>query len=279
MEESPETLAWLDLAPHHFYNRHHRRPQSQHQQGSCQYPGNPLSNNNLNKQPPSPSVTKQLTGAARRSRNFNTCNTSNSTKSSNQKRTVRFSHDYDHRVHDHCSIDRSKSLQVQVHTIEPISRKYREELYWTKPQLMQIDSDAKRVVAHYSTGNKPYVAAIHRILQSHRSIPTTTTTTTTPTPDTSTNDVAQVLVESAARGLEARIVPVLKQYRKRTVRAVLALQCHMRKTGEHADMREHLLRRKSLQSSLPSRHVARQLALGDAAAAGIDSRLAPPSSS
>jgi hypothetical protein len=289
MEESQETLAGIDLTPHHFYNRYYRRPQPQHQhQGSCLADhGNPLGNNSLNKPvlTTSTSITKQVQGPACHSRSTSMCNTSKS----NQKRTVRFNHDYDHRVHDHCSISHSRNsllqagVQVEVHPIEPISRKYRDQLYWTEPQLLQIHGDAKRVVKHYAASKRPYVAAIHRILQSQRSIPTSTgngpatTTTTAATPHTSANDVAQVLVESAARGLEARIVPVLKYYRKRTVRAVLALQCHMRKTGEHADMAVHLLRRKSLQASRPCRHLARQLALGDAAAAGIDSSGPAPS--
>jgi hypothetical protein len=263
LEESQETLAGIDLSPNHVYRRRCRQ-----QQGSCQDQGSLLVN--LNKPVLSSSETKPVQGA----RHSCTRNTSYS-----NKKTVRFG---DH--HDHCSNRNSLSVHVQVHTIEPIPRKYRDQLYWTEPQIIQLQRSAKLVVAHYSKDKKPYVAAIHRILQSHRSSNHNSVNNGTDSANTTAaSDVVQVMVESAARGLEARIVPALKYYRKRTVRAVLELQCELRIMSRehghndgHAEQAVHLLRRKSLQASRPCRHLARQLALGDAAAAHIHG---PPSSS
>jgi hypothetical protein len=271
LEESQESLAGINLSPNHIYNRRIRCRQ-QPGQSSCQ-----ADQDNLNKQVPVPSLfeTKQVQGACHSQVPHNT--------SHSKKKTVRFG---DH--HDRCSAN-SLSIQVRIHTIEPISRKYRDQLYWTEPQLNQLQRAAKRVVAHYSAHKTPYVAAIHRILQSSRCTPlgitsnnnnnnsgTSNDTNTTSDTSVDANDVVQVLMESAARGLESRIVPVLKYYRKRTVRAVLELQYQLRMSGElersgaGAEMAVHLLRRKSLQASRPCRHLARQLALGDAAAAHID---------
>jgi hypothetical protein len=283
LEESQETLAAINLSPNHIYNRRRRclRQQGSFDKGSL-----------LDKQMPSLFETKKVQGACHRSQPQQlTCNTSASCIK--QKKTVRFG---DH--HDHCSAN-SLSVLVKVHNIEPISRKYRDQLYWTEPQLLQLQRAAKRVAAHYADHKEktPYVAAIHRILQSHRSPLSNTSNRSGTNNDTDTpmissnntntagagaacyNDVVQVLMESDARGLESRIVPVLKYYRKRTVRAVLELQYQLRMSGElersDAEMSVHLLRRKSLQASRPCRHLARQLALGDAAAAHIDG---PPSS-
>jgi hypothetical protein len=262
LEESQETLAGINLSPNRIYNRRRRCLQPQ---GSCQEQGSLL--DNINKQVHSLFESKQVQG---------TCHHSQLTRNTSfsKKKTVRFG---DH--HDHCSAN-SLSIQVRVHTIVPFHRKYRDQLYWTEPQLLQFQRAAKRVAAHYSDHKKPYVAAIHRILQSHRGPLSSisdddrgTSNDTNTTSNTADKDVVQVLVESAARGLESRIVPVLKYYRKRTVRAVLKLQYELRMSGElersDAEMAMHLLRRKSLQASRPSRHLARQLALGDAAAAHI----------
>jgi hypothetical protein len=262
LEESQETLAGINLSSNHIYNRRRRCLQPQ---GSCQGQGSLLEN--VNKQVTSLFESKEVQG---------TCHHSQLTRNTSfsKKKTVRFG---DH--HDHCSAN-SLSIQVRVHTIEPIHSKYRDQVYWTEPQLLQLQRAAKRVAAHYSDHKTPYVAAIHRILQSHRSPFSSTSNDdsgtsndTNTTSNTAANDVVQVLVESAARGLESRIVPVLKYYRKRTVRAVLKLQYQLRMSGElehsDAEMAVHLLRRKSLQASQPCRHLARQLALGDAAAAHI----------
>jgi hypothetical protein len=255
LEESQESLAGINLSPNHIYNRFIRCRQ-QPGQSSCQADQGSLLDN-LNKQVPAPSLfeTKQVQGGA--------CHHSQlpHNTSHKNKKTVRFG---DHL--DHCSAN-NVSVQVRVHTIEPISRKYRDQLYWTEPQLIQLQRAAKRVVAHYSDHKATYVAAIHRILQSSRCTP-------------NASDVVQVLVESPARGLESRIVPLLKYYRKRTVRSVLELQYQLRMSGEleqsgagGAEMAVHLLRRKSLQASRQCRHLARQLALGDAAAAHVNSPL------
>jgi hypothetical protein len=235
--ESQEMLSGINLSPNHPYTRRRRR-----QQGSCQDQDNLICN--LNKQVPSPSGTKQVQGA-RHSRIRNT--------SYSNKNTVRFGHDDDH----------------QVQTIDPIDRKYFDQLYLTEPQRLQHQADAKRVVKHYASAEKkPYVAAIHRILQSHQS-----------NTNTAVSDVVQVMAESAARGLESRISPALKYHRMRTVRAVLALQCELRMSGEKADTTAQHLRNRSLQASRPCRYLARQLGLGDAAAAHIDGPSSPMSSS
>jgi hypothetical protein len=278
LEESQESLAGITLSPNHIHNRRIRCRQ-QPGQSSCQADQGSLLEN-LNKQVPSLFETKQVEGACHHSQLPH--NTSHS-----RKKTVRFGDQP-----DHCSAN-SLSIQVRVHHIEPISRKYRDQLYWTEPQLIHVQRAAKRVVAHYSAHKAPYVAAIHRILQSSRFTSSSSNNnnnsgasnddgTTSNTADA--NDVVQVLVESAARGLESRIVPVLKYYRKRTVRAVLELQYQLRMSGElersgvGIEMAMHLLRRKSLQASRPCRHLARQLALGDAAAAHINRPSSPSSS-
>jgi hypothetical protein len=138
---------------------------------------------------------------------------------------------------------------------------------------------AKQVALEYRQ-NKPYVAAVKRMIQSHRNVGASDANAD------AAADVVQVLVESAARGLESRIVPLLKLHRKRTIRAVLELQASLK--GEHdehtddsknAETVRQLLRRKSMQASRPWRHLARQLAVGDAAAAHIDGPSMPMSSS
>lgn len=266
LEESQETLATINLSSNHCYNRRIRR---HHQQVSCQGQGS-LLDSNLHKQVPPSSEIKQGQDAHH----------SQLTHNSNMK-SVRFS---DH--HDHCSSN-SLSIQVRIHIIEPIHRKYCDQLYWTEPQMIHLQREAKQVVAHYATHKKSYVAAIHRILQSHRNTTTSsasnsgTCNATNTVANTAASDVVKVLMESNARGLEARIVPLLKFYRKRTVRAVLELQYKLRESGGHSDseMMGHLLRRKSLQASRPCRHLARQLALGDAAAAQIDTSSSSRSSS
>jgi hypothetical protein len=202
--------------------------------------------------------------------------TSNSTRS---RKTVRFAGSDDNDSNNSCHVDGT------VVSIDDIDQKTGDQLYWTEAQLLQFQRQAKQVARKYRQ-NIPYVAAVKRILQSHRSVSSDNaadSNVNTAAADAAA-DVVQVLVESAARGLESHIVPLLKLHRKRTIRAVLELQDSLRLqqsqsggehdkhtvNSKHAETVRHLLRRKSMQASRPWRHLARQLAVGDAAAAHID---------
>jgi len=176
--------------------------------------------------------------------------------------------------------------QTQVIPVRAVERKYYDQMYWTNTQLYQIHTDSRAVALQYRTDRPDYTAAIHRMLRSYRAASptvgvttaTTTTTTTTkkmpPEEHTTAQDVIRVLMESPARGLESRIVPLLKAYRKRAVVVVLELQESLRLQGSDAEIARRLLRRKSLQASKGCRHFARQMAVGDQAVAQFDQHAA-----
>jgi hypothetical protein len=199
-------------------------------------------------------------------------------KSTRNRKTVRFSGSDDSNDDSDNNSCHANGTVVPMESVD-IDKSNGDQLYWTEVQLLQFQRQAKQVALEYRQ-NKPYVAAVKRMIQSHRNVGASDANAD------AAADVVQVLVESAARGLESRIVPLLKLHRKRTIRAVLELQASLK--GEHdehtddsknAETVRQLLRRKSMQASRPWRHLARQLAVGDAAAAHIDGPSMPMSSS
>jgi hypothetical protein len=197
-------------------------------------------------------------------------------KSTRNRKTVRFSGSDDSNDDSDNNSCHANGTVVPMESVD-IDKSNGDQLYWTEVQLLQFQRQAKQVALEYRQ-NKPYVAAVKRMIQSHRNVGASDANAD------AAADVVQVLVESAARGLESRIVPLLKLHRKRTIRAVLELQDSLRLqqsqsggehdkhtvNSKHAETVRHLLRRKSMQASRPWRHLARQLAVGDAAAAHID---------
>lgn len=74
----------------------------------------------------------------------------------------------------------------------------------------------------------------------------------------------KVLTTVDIRGLEQRLLPTIKEHRKRTVRHLLLMQRKLREDGiVNRDTMDYLLHQKSLQLSQESRHLALHLARVD----------------
>jgi hypothetical protein len=111
--------------------------------------------------------------------------TSNSTRS---RKTVRFAGSDDNDSNNSCHVDGT------VVSIDDIDQKTGDQLYWTEAQLLQFQRQAKQVARKYRQ-NIPYVAAVKRILQSHRSV--------------SSDNAADSNVNTAAADAAADVVQVL----------------------------------------------------------------------
>jgi hypothetical protein len=186
------------------------------------------------------------------------------------KRRVHFSVD----INDD---DDSNSVQVETIRYKLESAECKSSLAWKTEEIKEIQQTCRDVVDFHKT-NKDYVACIQHLFACKKSAPTTggndnksdDDDDNVPQNSTVRQDAAAIrmLSKSLARGLEARVVPILCAHRQWGVKAILATQAKLNKCKvTDCEKREKLLRARSLQASKRSRVFALKLAQGDASEA------------
>jgi hypothetical protein len=161
------------------------------------------------------------------------------------KRRVRFSvGSDDNDDNDDNDDDDNDSVQVETFRYQLAPAKCKSRLVWTKHEIKELQEERCDTADFHKT-KEDYVACIHHLFAAIR-----------------------MLSKSPARGLEARVAPILRVHRQWGVTTILATQAKLNK-GKVTDRekREKMLRARSLQISKRSRIFAFKLAQGDASEA------------
>jgi hypothetical protein len=147
-------------------------------------------------------------------------------------------------------------------------------LAWKKEEIKEFQQTCRDLVNFYKT-NEDYVACIKHLFTCQYSAPATggnenVDDENVPQDSSVRQETAAIrmLSKSPARGLEARVVPILCAHRRWGVKAILATQSKLNKCKvPNGEKREKMLRARSLQASKRSRVFALKLAQGDASEA------------
>jgi hypothetical protein len=180
------------------------------------------------------------------------------------------------RVHFSDDDDDDNNVQVERIRYKLAPAECMSNLSWKTNEIKEIQQ-ACRDLADFHKTNKDYVACIHHLFACKHSAPVTGGNAND---DDDDNNVPQnsavrqdtaairMLSKSPARGLEARVAPILRAHRQWGVATILATQAKLNKYKvTDREKREKMLRARSLQTSKRSRVFALKLAQGDASEA------------
>jgi hypothetical protein len=192
-----------------------------------------------------------------------------------------------HKRHVHFSVgsgdddddndDDNDSVQVETILYQLAPAKCKSHVVWTKHEIKEFQQECCDMADFHKT-NEDYVACIYHLFACQtRSAPVISGGNNDDDDDDNVpqnpsvrQDTAAIrmLSKSPARGLEARVAPILRVHRQWGVTTILATQAKLDK-GKVTDRekREKMLRARSLQISKRSRVFALKLAQGDASEA------------
>jgi hypothetical protein len=184
-----------------------------------------------------------------------------------QKRRVHFSFD---------SNDDEDNNTVQVETIryKIAPTECKSNLAWKTEEIKEFQQTCRDLADFHKT-NEDYVACIKHLFACRHSSTASGSNNdddddNVPQNSSVRQDTAAIrmLSKSPARGLEARVAPILCAHRQWSVTAILATQAKLNKCKvTDNEKREKMLRARSLQTSKRSRVFALKLAQGDASEA------------
>jgi cysteinyl-tRNA synthetase len=181
-----------------------------------------------------------------------------------------------HKKHVHFTVV-SNDDNVQVETIryELAPAKYKSKLAWKTDEIKGFQQECRDMADFHKT-NEDYVACIHHLFACKKSAPATSGNEADDDDDNVPQNPSvrhdttaiRMLSKSPARGLEARVAPIIRAHRQWGVTVVLATQAKLNKCKvTDREKREKMLRARSLQISKRSRVFALKLAQGDASEA------------
>jgi hypothetical protein len=182
-----------------------------------------------------------------------------------------------HKRHVHFSFgsdDDGNDVYVQVETI-PFKldlAEYKSNLAWKTDEIKEFQQECRDMADFHKT-NEDYVACILHLFACKKPAPSTGAhdgdDNVAQTPSVLQDTAAiRMLSKSPARGLEARVAPILRAHRQWGVTVILATQAKLNKCKvTDREKREKMLRARSLQTSKRSRVFALMLAQGDASEA------------
>jgi hypothetical protein len=186
-----------------------------------------------------------------------------------------------HKRHVHFSFDSNDddgNTTVQVETIyyKIAPTECKSNLAWKSEEIKEFQQTCRDLADFYKT-NEDYVACIKHLFACRHSAPAIGGNNDDDDDDDNVPQNSSVrqdttairmLSKSPARGLEARVAPILCAHRQWSVTAILATQAKLNKCKvTDNEKREKMLRARSLQTSKRSRVFALKLAQGDASEA------------
>lgn len=185
-------------------------------------------------------------------------------------------------------VQTKKSVSFDVNTVfysDPVlSHIPQSECWWTKAELVQIHRRSRTQAEQYPSTDKGYTASVVQVLtqcrdearvgehakngeHSSASTDTSTAAGVSQALPTQCDPSLAALGASAIRGLEVRVIPLLKRHRKKHEQTVLETQQNLREWAHDSEYTAFMLSVRSQQTSRFCRVVASKLAIADAHAA------------
>lgn len=157
-------------------------------------------------------------------------------------------------------------VAVEDETMVMDPRERRKELWWTKEERSQILDECRNIGREYKEAHSE---TVQEYLDLYEDECCNGGAQSIPTKDGTSHDLSMMaflpLFPTHVRGLEWCVVPSTRSHRKTHVHDILDKQLELQRVGR--DMRSKILARRSIQSSKPSRLLARYAGQMDSVAA------------